>query len=112
MLEQRCNQSKQYLNNVATPYCGVREKSWLRIRVNVRIFNQSKIRPVAFLTFSLLSLSRHRKFPGKNGKWVPCCHEQAKSPKLYSSRLVQSVHGQVAQNQSHVARYLESFNFV
>ena len=31
--------------------------------VNVRIFSRSKIRPVAFLTFSLLSLSRHHKFP-------------------------------------------------
>ena len=39
------------------------EKSWSRIRVNVRIFSRSKIRPVDFLTFSLLSLSRHRKFP-------------------------------------------------
>ena len=37
-------------------------------------------------------------------KMVPCCHEQAKNPKLYSSRLVQSVYGQVARNQSHVAR--------
>ena len=63
MLEQCCNHSKQYRNNVATPCCGLREKSWLRIRVNVRIFNRSKIRPVDFLTFSLLSLSRHRKFP-------------------------------------------------
>ena len=32
-------------------------------RVNVQIFSRSKIRPVAFLTFSLLSLSRHRKLP-------------------------------------------------
>ena len=32
-------------------------------RVNVQIFSRSKIRPVAFLTFSLLSLSRHHKFP-------------------------------------------------
>ena len=32
-------------------------------RVNVRIFSRSEIRPVAFLTFSLLSLSRHRKLP-------------------------------------------------
>ena len=31
--------------------------------VNVRIFSRSKIRPVAFLSFSLLSLSRHRKRP-------------------------------------------------
>ena len=46
-------------------------------------------------TFSIPPLQR---------KWVPCCHEQAKSPKLYSSRLVQSVYGQVARNQSHVAR--------
>ena len=41
-----------------------RVTSHLRLfRVNVRIFNRSKIRPVAFLTFSLLSLSRHRKLP-------------------------------------------------
>ena len=53
MLEQRCNHSKQYRNNVATPCYGLREKSWLRIRLNVRIFRWSKIRPVAFLTFSL-----------------------------------------------------------
>ena len=32
-------------------------------RVSVWIFSRSKIRPVAFLTFSLLSLSRHRKLP-------------------------------------------------
>ena len=64
MLEQRCNHSKQYRNNVATPCCGLREKLWLRIRLNVRIFSRSKIRPVAFLTFSLqLSPSRHRKLP-------------------------------------------------
>ena len=63
MLEQRYNHSKQYRNNVATPCCGLREKSLLRIRVNVRIFRRSKIRQVAFLTFSLLSLSGHSKFP-------------------------------------------------
>ena len=41
-----------------------RVTSHLRLfRVNVQIFSGSKIRPVAFLTFSLLSLSRHRKLP-------------------------------------------------
>ena len=36
---------------------------WRLFWVNVRIFSRSKIRPVDFLSFSLLSLSRHRKLP-------------------------------------------------
>ena len=51
-----------------------------------------------------MELTLHSVFPPLQRKWVPCCPEQAKSPKLYSSRLVQSVYGQVAQNQSHVTR--------
>ena len=34
-----------------------------QFRVNVWIFSRSKIRPVAFVTFSLLLLSQHRKLP-------------------------------------------------
>ena len=69
----RRNTALQCWNNVATIRNNIAkmlqrrvaacEKSWSRIRVNVRIFSRSKIRPVDFLTFSLLSLSRHRKFP-------------------------------------------------
>ena len=67
----RRNTALQCWNNVATIRNNIATMlqrrvavcAWLRIRVNVRIFNQSKIRPVAFLTFSLLSLSRHRKLP-------------------------------------------------
>ncbi|CAH3134272.1 unnamed protein product [Porites lobata] len=49
-------------NNIAT-MLQRRVAACAKNRVNVRIFNRSKIRPVDFLIFSLLLLSRHRKFP-------------------------------------------------
>ena len=80
----RCNTALQCWNNVATirnnivtmlqrrvtacvkNRCGKSSRVTSPLRlfwVNVQIFSRSKIHSVAFLTFSLLSLSRHPKLP-------------------------------------------------